>query len=134
MNLQCSTTADAITSVLLAGDAVLNLTGHALNTIAGTAFVSDSGEGLKISFDDSRVVWRPSHGPALRPLISRDITRIVVVTEDDFQSAEAVMDVLRSQKIPHCHCVLANECSSDAFMDPEDAEAVAERLRQLGYL
>ena len=25
-------------------------------------------------------------------------------------------------------------CSADAFMDEEDSEAVAERLRQLGYI
>jgi hypothetical protein len=31
-------------------------------------------------------------------------------------------------------CTLTEDCGAEAFMDEEDAEAVAERLRQLGYL
>jgi hypothetical protein len=131
---QCSTTPDAIASVLLAGDAVLNLSGKTLNAPTNTPFVQESQGRLLVAHGPHSVSWRPHLAPALRTLISQDISRIVVVGNDgQTEAAEAVAE-LSKQSVPISYCVLSDACQADDFMDEADAEAVAERLRQLGYL
>jgi hypothetical protein len=134
MTAQCSSTANSITEVLLAGDVVLNLTQQPLNTVGGTVFVSAAGDTLSRSRIQSSVVWKHSLVNSLAKLISGDITRIVVVSEDNCSDAEIVIRELSTRSIPHLHCTLMNSCDADAFMDEEDTEAVTERLRQLGYI
>ena len=134
MTLQCTSTADAITSVLLAGDAVLNLSFRPLNASAGTLYVTESGNRLEISETCQSVDWSPQLAPSLATLISEDITRLVVVADESCPAADQILQALSQQQIPHCHCILAADCDAKAFMDEEDSEAVAERLRQLGYI
>lgn len=134
MSLSCSASADSLTSVLLAGDAILNLSPQPLNVAAGTAFVSDAGGRLLISDRPTQLHWRPTLTGSLAGLISDAVARLVVVSEPDCAEAGAVLQALQTQQVPHCHCVLSDDCDAAAFMDEEDAEAVAERLRQLGYI
>jgi len=134
MTTECSSTADAITGVLLAGDAVLNLTQQPLNTIAGTLFVSVSDDQLSISRTPSFVQWHFDLLLSLDQLRSGAIRRIVVVSEENCSDAAMVTRELSALGIPCLHCTLMNACDSDAFMDEEDTEAVTERLRQLGYI
>ncbi|MBL8815658.1 MAG: hypothetical protein JNL58_06485 [Planctomyces sp.] len=131
---QCTSTPDAIASVLLAGDAVLNLSGKMLNAPANTAFVRESQGRLLVAHGPHTVSWQPHLTPALKPLISRDISRIVVVANDQQSDADAAVAAISQQSIPVSYCVLSDTCQADDFMDEADAEAVAERLRQLGYL
>lgn len=134
MTNQCSSTANSITEVLLAGDAVLNLTSQPLNTIAGTRFVTSNGKSLSCTTLPSTVQWSHSLAFSLPALTDNGVLRVVVVSEDNCSDAEFVVRELNARRIPHLHCTLMNACDADAFMDEEDTEAVTERLRQLGYI
>ena len=134
MTTECSSTADAITGVLLAGDIVLNLTQQSLNTIAGTLFVAVDNDELAISRTPSFVQWHFGLLQALHQLRSTSVNRIVVISEEHCGDAAIVVRELSARGIHCLHCTLMNGCDSDAFMDEEDTEAVTERLRQLGYI
>ncbi len=134
MTTQCSSTANSITEVLLAGDAVLNLTQQSLNTIRGTQFVSAAGDLLFCGKTPVSVTWKRSLAPSLIQLVSGEVARLVVVAEQHCSDAECVVRELASHRIPHLHCTLIDACDADAFMDEADTEAVTERLRQLGYI
>jgi hypothetical protein len=134
MTTQCSSTANSITEVLLAGDAVLNLTQQPLNAIRGTQFVSSAGDSLSCSRTPMFVAWKPSLASSLAKLVAGHVTRLVVVSEEHCSDAELVVRELAAHNIPHLHCTLMNVCDADAFMDEADTEAVTERLRQLGYI
>lgn len=134
MTTECSSTAESITSVLMAGDAVLNLSQQPLNTVAGTLFVAACENRLSISRTPSTVNWRPGMSRSLHQLQSATVDRIVVVSEENCSDAAVVMRELNSHGIPHLHCTLMHACDAEAYMDEEDTEAVTERLRQLGYI
>jgi trehalose-6-phosphatase len=134
MTTQCSSTANSITEVLLAGDAVLNLTQQPLNAITGTHFLTIEGDSFRCVPYPSSVSWHARLASSLKQLAEFDVNRIVVVSDEHSGDAEQVLRELSTRHIAHVHCVLINACDEDAFMDEEDAEAVAERLRQLGYL
>ena len=134
MTTQCFSTANSITEVLLAGDAVLNLTRQALNVTAGTLFVCASGDQLAVSDSAAFVVWNQGYGTSLRQTMCRDVSRLVVISEENCRDADVLVRELRDRGIEHLHCTLLSVCDADAFMDEEDTEAVTERLRQLGYI
>jgi hypothetical protein len=134
MTTQCSSTANSITEVLLAGDAVLNLTQQPLNAIAGTNFLTIEGDTFRCVPFPSSISWHSRLASSLNQLDEFDVSRIVVVSDEHSSDAEQILRELAARQIAHIHCVLINACDEDAFMDEDDAEAVAERLRQLGYL
>lgn len=134
MTTQCSSTANSITEILLVGDAVLNLTQQPLNAIRGTQFVVASGDSLLCGQTQGSVTWKHSLASSLQQLVGGDVTRLVVVSDEHCSSADVVVRELTAHKIPHLHCTLMTVCDADDFMDEADAEAVTERLRQLGYI
>ncbi len=134
MTTECSSTSDSITSVLMAGDAVLNLSQQPLNTVAGTLFVAAHEDRLSICRTPSSVIWRSGMSRSLQQLQSATVDRIVVISEENCSDAAFVTRELNSHGIPHLHCTLMHACDADAYMDEEDTEAVTERLRQLGYI
>lgn len=134
MATECVTTANSITEVLLAGDAVLNLTQQPLNTMPGTLFVSHQQNSVTLAHRASCFRWSPGLVQELTRLISDVVTRLVIVSEEECGDAEILSRELTAQRIPHLHCTLMNPCDADDYMDEQDAEAVSERLRQLGYL
>ena len=134
MTTECSSTANSITEVLLAGDAVLNLTQQPLNTLPGTQFVGVHEGRLTSVATPTAVVWSYSLAFSLASLINSGVTRLVIVSEENCGHADFVARELASRNIPHLHCTLLSLCDSDAFMDEQDVEAVTERLRQLGYI
>jgi hypothetical protein len=134
MTTACSSTANSITEVILGGDALLNLTQQSLNTTQGTVYVTGSGNTLSCSTAPGKVTWRDSMVASLASLLGSEISRIVVVSEENCSDAKSLVSELSRQNIPHLHCTLMPLCEADAFMDEEDTEAVTERLRQLGYL
>ena len=134
MATECVTTANSITEVLLAGDAVLNLTQQPLNTIAGTMFVSSEQNFVSLENHPCWFRWSPQRVQEIGGLISDAAFRIVVVSEEECCDAELLVRELAAQRVPHLHCTLMNPCDADDYMDEQDAEAVSERLRQLGYL
>lgn len=134
MATECVTTANSITEVLLAGDAVLNLTQQPLNTIAGTMFVSSEQNRVSLENHPCWFRWSPQTVQEIGGLITDAALRIVVVSEEECCDAELLVRKLVAQRVPHLHCTLMNPCDADDYMDEQDAEAVSERLRQLGYL
>ena len=134
MATECVTTANSITEVLLAGDAVLNLTQQPLNIIAGTMFVSSDQNSASLMTCPCGFRWSLKAAQEIGTLISDTTLRIVVVSEEDCCDADRLVRDLVAQRIPHLHCTLMNPCDADDYMDEQDAEAVSERLRQLGYL
>ena len=134
MATECVTTANSITEVLLVGDAVLNLTQQPLNTIAGTMFVSSEQNRVSLENHPCWFRWSPQTVQEIGGLITDAALRIVVVSEEECCDAELLVRELAAQRVPHLHCTLMNPCDADDYMDEQDAEAVSERLRQLGYL
>jgi len=134
MTTECSSTPEAISGILLAGDAVLNLSGQNLNCVGSTRFVANSGDALGVSTAPAQVKWRTDYAHSLGGVTAADVDRVVVVSDGDGQEAEHALSALKAAGIAHMHCTLKSGCDADAFMDEKDAEAVAERLRQLGYL
>lgn len=134
MTVQCTATADAITGVLLAGDVVLNFSPQPLNTTAETRYVAESDGGFRILAKSAQIRRGPALAETLPSLISDEILRLVVVSEENCPDAEHTVRELAERGVPHLHCTLMSNCDADAFMDEEDTEAVTERLRQLGYI
>ncbi len=134
MMTQCTSTADAITGVLLAGDAVLNLSQKPLNTVAGTLFVTLNSGSLCLSTTPTVLQWQSAFAASLPALLLGDCSRLAIVSDASCDAAADVKQHLTELNLPFAHCILTEDCEADAFMDEEDAEAVAERLRQLGYL
>jgi hypothetical protein len=138
MDTQCTSTPQAISGVLLAGDAVLNLTDQTLSVTSGTRFIAESSGRLVLTTASETVKWRPELQNSVLTLLSAGVTRIVVVTDEITDPSGAhsstLLDALSVRGIRHLHCVLHAECDADSFMDEADAEAVTERLRQLGYI
>lgn len=134
MTSDCSTTANAISEVLLAGDVVLNLTQQPLNTISGTLFVHADAGQLLARQSAASIIWQHSYLFSLWNIVSGRVSRLVIVSDEDCSDADFIARELVARNIPNLHCSLMNACESDAFMDEQDAEAVTERLRQLGYI
>ncbi|MCA9034927.1 MAG: hypothetical protein KDA91_07355 [Planctomycetaceae bacterium] len=134
MTTQCTSTADAISGVLLAGDLVLNLSPQPLNTTSNTRHLTVQNDCLTAGTTGGTVAWEDEYADAICALLSSQDARIVVVSQESDATALVVMQELTNRSVPCTHCVLAADCESDSYMDEEDAEAVAERLRQLGYL
>ncbi|MCA9062017.1 MAG: hypothetical protein KDA96_03135 [Planctomycetaceae bacterium] len=135
MNSPCSATADSITSILLAGDAVLNLSNEPLNTVSGTLYVAFQHGQASLQPQPAAVDWNDAMAASLAALTGSETQRIVVVANDaSFSQSKAAVRALELQNVPCVLCTLNADCDADAFMDEEDAEAVAERLRQLGYI
>ena len=104
------------------------------NCVGSTRYVTNSGESLGVSDAPAQVHWRTDLAHALVEVTDTDVDRIVVVSDPANQAATQALTALKDAGIAHMHCTLTTQCDADAFMDEEDAEAVAERLRQLGYL
>jgi len=134
MTTECSSTANSITEVLLAGDTILNLTQQPLNTIAGTQFLSAEGDQLRCSGTPAMVQWKYSLAFSLSTVLSQTRARVVVVSDENCSDANFVVRELAARHVPYLHCTLVSACDADDFMDEQDTEAVAERLRQLGYI
>ena len=134
MKTEYSSTANSITEILLAGDAILNLTQQPLNTIAGTCFVSASGEDLFCRKSPAFITWKYGFTYWLSRLVGGEVSRLVVISEENCGDAQFIVRELVAKCVPHIHCTLVNPCDADDFMDEQDAEAVSERLKQLGYI
>lgn len=131
---ECCSTAASITEVLLGGDAVLNLTPQTLNVVHGTPFIGVADGQLCLSAKPAAIQWQQHLADSVRKLALPEIARVVIVTDATTADAASVTGAFAASGIPHVLCVLQVACDAEAFMDEADAEAVAERLRQLGYL
>ncbi len=136
---QCSSTAASITEVLLGGDLILNLTAQSLAAGNQARFLQltaadHSDSRLQICSQVASVAWSETLIPLFDQLRQLDADRIVVVADQNSPAGLQAIQELSSRGIRCLLCTLMEDCGANAFMDEEDAEAVAERLRQLGYL
>jgi|GEM_PF-358003 len=138
---KCSSTAGSITEVLLGGDLILNLSGQTLATGQTARYLqpdltagAPDNSRLQITNKPCSIAWTPTLAACLNSLAALDADRIVVVAEAQSAAGHSVVQRLTACGIRSLLCTLSEDCGADAFMDEEDAEAVAERLRQLGYL
>jgi hypothetical protein len=97
-------------------------------------FVSSDQNAVSLVNRPCSFRWSVKATQGIGTLISDTTLRIVVVSEEDCCDADRLVRELVAQRIPHLHCTLMNPCDADDYMDEQDAEAVSERLRQLGYL
>ncbi|HIE99612.1 MAG TPA: hypothetical protein EYG03_29980 [Planctomycetes bacterium] len=131
MNIQTIVSIDTLTDFLKDGDALVNFTSEAIASLTPAVSISQDGTARLVN-GPAYPVNAEVDAKAIIPLLA-DAGRLVVVTDGIDKSAEFVAQ-LSTQKVPHIVYVLEQICAADAFMDEEDSEAVAERLRQLGYI
>lgn len=122
----------ALEDNLSSGDAVINFSFDTLTCDAQFVSFAENGQAL-LSFGAATPVGQTADSAALVSLLSDDVRRFVVVS-DGGTAAVKFASSLAAAGIAHKLLLLAEDCNADAFMDEEDSEAVAERLRQLGYI
>ena len=126
-------TRDALADFAEPGDAIVNFASESIAaSVPSISFSSDGSASLTQSAAHS-VACDPVNVDSLRTLMSQGVDRIVVVSHGS-AAGDAFARQLVVASLPHVVCLLEESCDADAFMDEEDSEAVAERLRQLGYI
>ena len=131
MNIRTINSTDALSEVLQDGDALVNFTSEAIASLAPAVSLSQDGTAKLIN-GPAYPVDAKVDAKAIRCLVTND-QRLVVIT-DGIDKSEQLVAQLSEFGITCVVCVLDQLCDSDAFMDEEDSDAVAERLRQLGYI
>ncbi len=125
-----SITLDHLASFLQDGDALINCSTEAI--AATVPAVSINSDGTARLINGPAYPVKGDATAAVQSLNAEDVTRFVVVADGD--GGQQYVDALKAADYPFVLCELESSCGADAFMDEEDSEAVAERLRQLGYI
>lgn len=131
MNIRTINSTDALNDVLRDGDALVNFTSDAIASLAPAVSLSRDGTAQLIN-GPAYPVDAEADAKAISCLVTTE-QRLVVVT-DGIDKSEKLVAQLSELGTTCVVCVLDQLCDSDAFMDEEDSDAVAERLRQLGYI
>ncbi len=133
MSTQVYLTLDALADFAEPGDVIVNFTNDSI--AASVPSVSFSPDGLPSLTQGAAypVSCDTPDMDSLHAILSRGNSRLVIVLNGSAGGDEFVRR-LASTKLPYVVCMLEESCAADAFMDAEDSEAVAERLRQLGYI
>jgi hypothetical protein len=121
---------EQLTGFLQDGDVLINL---GLEAIAASApAVSINADGSARIIDGPAYPLSATSAEAVANISTDQVARFVLRgSENDCQLFAQTLEATGH----HCvACVTEAACAADAFMDDEDSEAVAERLRQLGYL
>ncbi len=135
MSTECTANPLAISELLLAGDVILNLSSRDLNVLPGVPYLTVVDGQLTGTLQPSRVNWADSLAATAGKLLAMlESGRIVLVCGSMCTRGPAAQSDLAAADVCSLLVRLSEECDASAFMDVEDAEAVSERLRQLGYL
>ena len=133
MSTQVYLTRDALADFAEPGDVIVNFTSDSIAaSVPSLSFSPDGlprltqGAAYPVSCDTPDI-------DSLQAILSQGNSRLVVVA-DGSAGGDEFMRRLASTNLPYVVCMLEESCAADAFMDEEDSEAVAERLRQLGYI
>ena len=121
---------DQLASFLQDGDALINCTNEAIAATVPALSINSDGTARLINGPAYPVNGDANN--AMRSLNVENVTRFVIVA--DGESGKTFETACTAANLPHITCVVESSCDAGAFMDEEDSEAVAERLRQLGYL
>lgn len=132
MTTQTTVTPESLLDVIEDGDVLINFTPNPLS--CDLPFVSCSPDGeAQIATGQPSAVAGNINAVAVAALQSDQAERFVVLS-DGSQQAREFADQLTAAGAATASFVLAEDCAADSFMDEGDSEAVAERLRQLGYI
>jgi hypothetical protein len=131
MNIRTINSTDALNDVLQDSDALVNFTSEAIASLAPAVSLSRDGTAKLIN-GPAYPVDADVDAKAISSLVTNE-QRLVVIT-DSIDKSEQFVAQLSEFDITCVVCVLDQLCAADAFMDEKDSEAVAERLRQLGYI
>lgn len=132
MTTQTTVSSEGLLDVIEDGDVLINFTANLLE--CSLPFVSCSPDGeAQIATGQPLPVAGNIKTDAVVALQS-DQTKRFVVLSDGSQQAREFVDQLTAAGAATASFVLAEDCAADSFMDEGDSEAVAERLRQLGYI
>ena len=132
MTTEVTAFADAVDGLVDCGDALINFSIEAIPcSVPFMTFAHDGSASLKSGA--AMPVGNSADAGRAMSLLSDDIRRFVVISNGGSAAAEFAAQ-LAAAEVPHLLVLLTEDCTADAFMDEEDSEAVAERLRQLGYI
>ena len=121
---------DQLSGFLQEGDALINCTSEAIAVPVRALSINSDGTARLINGPAYPV--RGDATTAVGSLKDVSVDRFVIVA--DGASGDQFAAACDDAKQPYVVCVTEKSCAADAFMDEEDSEAAAERLRQLGYL
>ena len=121
---------EELNDFLQEGDAIINCSDEALATVMPALSVNSDGTARLIQGPAYPVAGDASR--AIESLAETSVKRFVVICSSN--NGQQYAEALKAAGVEFVSCIFEQACNSDAFMDEEDAEAVAERLRQLGYL
>lgn len=87
-------------------------------------------EPCRLGGSDSADDWNP----LAAELQSAQAKRLVLLTDSDRTETETLGQAVADVGVELLEATIPEETTADDFMDEQDTEAVAHRLRQLGYL
>lgn len=120
------------------GDVIANCSGRTLNPSDGSHFLTQTAAGLAITSQAADVTAERLDADQVRQVCGT--ARLALISEEEQPEADQTAEKLEAAGVPVCHLRLytgtddGEKCDASDFMDEEDSEAVAERLRQLGYI
>lgn len=132
MTTQTTVTSEGLLDAIEDGDVLINFTAKPLSYKLPFVSCSPGGEAQIATGQPSAVAGNIT-AVAVAALQSDQAKRFVVLS-DGSQQAREFADQLTAAGAAAASYFLAEDCSADSFMDEGDSEAVAERLRQLGYI
>lgn len=119
--------ADALHEQLQPGDVLINLTDQEL--ACSVPFVTAAAGQFRVDTGFLAPVVAPTCDQL--DTVCASAERLVIVSND--ATCALVEELTAAGQAVHW-LQLAADCGTDSFMDEADSEAVAERLRQLGYI
>lgn len=129
MLMQSSIDSDELSEVLQAGDHVILVDDIHVSECVDIQFLQSNGVfSLTPCCVDAASV---SVETLLNSPISR---RLVVVSAAANAEAASLARAIAETGVATLCCSVSSGCDAGDFMDEDDSEAVAERLRQLGYI
>lgn len=127
--MQSSIDSDELSEVLQADDHVVLMDDIQVSGCVDILFLQSNGvfSSTPCSVDAASV----SVDTVLKSTISR---RLVVVSAAGNAEAASLARAIAEAGVTTLCCSVSSGCDAGDFMDDDDSEAVAERLRQLGYI
>lgn len=123
---------DALDGCLDSGDALINFSFGSISASVPYVVFGEDGTA-SLHSGTAKPVGANVSVDSLNTLLGDEIQRFAVVSDGGSAAVEFAAK-LEGAGVAHSLLLLAEDCTADAFMDEEDSEAVAERLRQLGYI
>lgn len=132
MTAQTTISRDTLHDFVEVGDVLLNFTNEAIASSVEAVSCGADGTATLTTGTAYPVASRVS-AKMLSSLLEAGLRRFVVISNGDNAAVQFAAE-LNELGLPCVCCVLEELCDAESFMDQNDSDAVAERLRQLGYI